>query len=115
MRSRPSWSCSGSAPHSTAEIVAILSTVEATGRRVLDGLEALPPPPGRAAARVRRMLSLYEKTYALDQAALAAIRRGDHLGLLRILQQEAPLVERGDEIARDLNANVCAAGVFADR
>ena len=99
---------------SAAEVLDILSTVEATGRRVLDELEALPPPPGRAAARVRRMLSLYEKAYALDQAAVAAIRRRDRAGLVRILRREIPLSERGDAIARDLDANVCADGIFAD-
>jgi hypothetical protein len=99
---------------SAPEILDILSSVEATGRRVLDELEALPPPPGRAAVRVRRMLSLYEKTYALDQAAVTSIRRGDRAGLIRILKREIPLSERGDEIARNLDANVCADGVFAD-
>jgi hypothetical protein len=99
---------------SAAEIIDILSSVEATGRRVLNELEALPQPPGRAAARVKRMLSLYERTYALDQKAFAAIRRGDRAGLARILRREIPLSERGDEIARDLDANVCADGIFAD-
>ena len=99
---------------SAAEIIDILSGVEATGRRVLDELEALPPPPGRAAARVKRMLSLYEQTYALDQQAFAAIQRGDRAGLARILRREISLSERGDEIARDLDANVCADGIFAD-
>jgi hypothetical protein len=61
------------------------------------------------------MLSLYEQAYALDQEAFAAIRRGDRAGVLRILRREIPLGERGDEIARDLDANVCADGVFADR
>jgi hypothetical protein len=100
---------------SMPEILDIAAKVEVEGRRVLDELEALPPPPGRAATRVRRMLSLYEQAYALDEAALAAIRRGDRAGLLRILRREIPLSERGDEIARDLDAHVCADGVFADR
>jgi hypothetical protein len=82
---------------------------------VLDKLEALPRPPGRAGVRVRCMLGLYEKAYTLDREAFAAIRRGDRPRLVRILRQELPLVGRGDAIARDLNANVCADGVFADR
>ena len=98
-----------------AEVLDIVSKVGAEGRRILDDLEALPPPPGRAAKRVKRMLSLYEQAYALDQEAFAAIRRGDRAGVLRILRREIPLGERGDEIARDLDANVCADGVFADR
>ena len=43
------------------------------------------------------------------------MRGGDRPGLVRILRQEFPFVERADAIARDLNANVCADGVFADR
>ena len=78
-------------------------------------LEALSPPPGRTARRVRRMLDLYDKAFALDQAAFAALRSGDQAGLVRILQREIPLGERGDAIARDLGANVCADGIFADR
>jgi hypothetical protein len=101
--------------HSTVEILNILASAEVAERRVLDELEALPRPPGRAGARVRRMLGLYEKAYALDREAFAAIRGGDHPRLFRIVEQELPLVERADEIARDLNANVCADGVFADR
>jgi hypothetical protein len=101
--------------HSAAEILDILARAEVAGRTVLDKLEALPRPPGRAGVRVRRMLALYEKAYALDQEAFAAIRRGDRPSLDRILEQELPLVERGDEITRDLNANVCADGIFADR
>jgi hypothetical protein len=61
------------------------------------------------------MLALYEKAYSLDQEAFAAIRHGDHARLVRILRQEIPLSERGDEIARGLNANVCADGPFAGR
>jgi hypothetical protein len=101
--------------HSAAEILDILARAEVAGRTVLDKLEALRPPPGRAGVRVRRMLSLYERAYSLDQEAFAAIRRGDRPRLVRLLEQELPLVQRGDEIARDLNANVCADGVFADR
>jgi len=100
---------------SRAEALDILSSVEVRGRRVLDELEALQPPPGRTARRVRRMLALYEKTYALDREAFAVLRRGDRSALARILRQEIPLSEQGDEIARDLGANVCADGVFADR
>jgi hypothetical protein len=99
---------------SAAEVVDILSRVSAESRRVLDELAALPPPLGRSATRVRRMLSLYEQAYALDQAAFAAIRRGDRAGVIRVLRREIPLSERGDEIARGLDANVCADGVFAD-
>jgi hypothetical protein len=99
---------------SAAEVIDILSRFEVEGRRVLDGLEALAPPPGRAATRVKRMLSLYEQTYALDQQAFAAIRHADRAGLVRILRREIPLSERGDAIARDLDANVCADGIFAD-
>jgi hypothetical protein len=61
------------------------------------------------------MLGLYEKTYALDQQAFEALRRGDRAGVARILRKEGPLSEQGDAIARDLGANVCADGVFADR
>jgi|GEM_PF-5930316 len=61
------------------------------------------------------MLGLYEKTYGLDQEAFEALRLGDRAGVARILQREGPLSEQGDEIARDLGANVCADGVFADR
>jgi hypothetical protein len=61
------------------------------------------------------MLGLYEKTYALDREAFDALRRGDRAGVARILQQEGPLRQQGDAIARDLGANVCADGVFADR
>ena len=82
---------------------------------MLDELEALQPPPGRTGRRVRRMLGLYEKTYALDQEAFDALRRGDRAGVARILRQEGPLSQQGDAIARDLGANVCADGVFADR
>jgi hypothetical protein len=99
--------------HSTAEVLDILARAEVAGRTVLDKLEALPRPPGRAGVRVRRMLGLYEKAYALDQEAFAAIRRGDRARLVRILEQEIPLAQRGDVIARDLGANVCADGVFA--
>lgn len=99
---------------SQAEALDILATVEFRGRSVLDELEALRPPPGRTARRIRRMLGLYEKTYALDQEAFAALRRSDRSGVARILQQEIPLAEQADEIARDLGANVCADGVFAD-
>ena len=81
----------------------------------MDELEALRTPPGRTGRRVRRMLGLYEKTYALDREAFDALRRGDRAGVARILRQEGPLSERGDAIARDLGANVCADGVFADR
>jgi hypothetical protein len=99
---------------SRAEVLAILSRIELQGRSVLDQLEALPPPPGRTARRVRRMLDLYEKTFALDQSALAALRSGDRAGVIRIVQRELPLSEQGDAIARDLGANVCADGIFAD-
>jgi hypothetical protein len=99
---------------SRAEVVDILSRVEAEGRRVLDKLEALPPPPGRTARRVQSMLLLYEKTFALDLSALAALRNGDRAGVVRIVRREIPLSERGAAIARDLGANVCADGIFAD-
>jgi hypothetical protein len=99
---------------SRAEVLAILSRIEVQGRSVLDKLEALPRPPGRTARRVRRMFDLYEKTFALDQSALAALRSGDRAGVIRIVQREIPLSERGDAIARDLGANVCADGMFAD-
>jgi hypothetical protein len=98
---------------SPTELLDLLETLEGTSRRVLDELEALPPPPGRA-ARVRRMLSLYEKAFALDQAAVEAIRRGDRPGFIRVVQRELRLGELGGAIARDLDANVCADGVFAD-
>ena len=100
---------------SRAQALDVLSTVEVRGRSVLDELEALRPPPGRTGRRVRRMLGLYEKTYALDREAFDALRRGDRAGVARILRQEGPLSEQGDAIARDLGANVCADGVFADR
>jgi hypothetical protein len=101
--------------HSRVEILDILASAEIGERRVLDELEALPRPPGRAGVRIGRMFSLYEKAYALDREAFAAMRGGDRSGLVRILRQELPFVERADAIARDLNANVCADGVFADR
>jgi hypothetical protein len=101
--------------HSTVEILDILASAEIAERRVLDELEALPRPPGRARVRIRRMFGLYEKAYALEREAFAAIRGGDHPRLARIVEQEFPFVQRADEIARDLNANVCADGVFADR
>ena len=80
----------------------------------MDKLAALPRPRGRTGRRVRSMLDLYEKTFALDQAAFAALRNGDRAGFVRIVQLEIPLSERGDAIARDLGANVCADGIFAD-
>jgi hypothetical protein len=98
---------------SPTEVVGIVSRVEVEGRRVLNELEALPPQPGRTAARVRRMLSLYEQTYALDVAATAALRRGDRAGFIRAVRRELPLGERGDAIARDLGADVCGED-FAD-
>jgi hypothetical protein len=99
---------------SRAEALDILSTIEVQGRSVLNRLEALQPPPGRTARRVRSLLDLYEKTFALDEAAFAALRNGDRAGFVRIVQREIPLSERGDAIARDLGANVCADGIFAD-
>jgi hypothetical protein len=60
------------------------------------------------------MFDLYEKTFALDQAAFAALRSGDRTGVIRIVRREIPLSEQGDAIARDLGANVCADGIFAD-
>jgi len=99
---------------SRGDALDILSTIEVQGRGVLDRLEALPRPPGRAARRIKYLLGLYEKTFALDQAAFAALTNGDRAGLVRILRQEIPLAEQGDAIARDLGANVCADGVFAD-
>jgi hypothetical protein len=92
---------------SPTEVVDVVSRAEVEARRVLDELEALPLPPGRAAARVRRMLSLYEQTYAFDRAATDAIRRGDRAGFIRAVRRELPLGERGDAIARDLGADVC--------
>jgi hypothetical protein len=99
---------------SQAEALDILSRIEVQGRSVLDKLEALPRPPGRTARRVRRMFDLYEKTFALDRSALAALRSGDRAGVVRIVRREIPLSEQGDAIARDLGANVCADGVFAN-
>jgi hypothetical protein len=99
---------------SQAEALDILSRIEVQGRSVLDKLEALPRPPGRTARRVKRMFDLYEKTFALDQAAFAALRSGDRAGVIRIVRREIPLSEQGDAIARDLGANVCADGIFAD-
>jgi hypothetical protein len=99
---------------SRAAALDILSTIEVQGRSVLGRLEALQAPPGRTARRVRSLLDLYEKTFALDEAAFAALRNGDRAGFVRIVQREIPLSERGDAIARDLGANVCADGIFAD-
>jgi hypothetical protein len=99
---------------SQAEALGTLSRIEVEGRSVLDQLEALPRPPGRTARRVKRMFDLYEKTFALDQAAFAALRSGDRAGVIRIVRREIPLSEQGDAIARDLGANVCADGIFAD-
>jgi hypothetical protein len=99
---------------SQAEALHILSRIEVQGRSVLDKLEALSRPPGRTARRVKRMFDLYEKTFALDQAAFAALRSGDRTGVIRIVRREIPLSEQGDAIARDLGANVCADGIFAD-
>ena len=101
--------------HSTAEILDILAGAEFAERRVLDELEALPRPPGRAGVRIRRMFGLYEKAYALEQDEFAVIRSGDHARLFHLVEQEFPLIEQADDIARGLNANVCADGVFADR
>ena len=101
--------------HSRLEILDTLAGAEVAERRVLDELEALPRPPGRAGARIRRMFGLYEQAYALEQEGFDAIRGGDRPRLVRILEQEFPFIERADGIARDLNANVCADGVFADR
>lgn len=101
--------------HSSVEILDILAGAEVAERRVLDELKAVPRPPGRAGARIRRMFGLYERAYALERDAFAAIRGGDHPRLVRIVEQEFPFVERADKIARGLNANVCADGVFADR
>jgi hypothetical protein len=55
------------------------------------------------------------KAYAFEPDEFAAIRAGDLPRLVRIVEQQLPFVDRADEIARDLNANVCADGVFADR
>jgi hypothetical protein len=99
---------------SLAEALDILGRAEVQGRSVMARLEALQPPPGRTARRVKRMLDLYDKAFALDQAAFVALRNGDRAGLVRILQREIPIGERGDAIARDLGATVCADGVFAD-
>jgi hypothetical protein len=99
---------------SQAEALDILSRIEVQGRSVLDKLEAVPRPPGRTARRVGRMFDLYEKTFALDQSALAALRSGDRAGVVRIVRREIPLSEQADAIARDLGANVCADGVFAN-
>jgi hypothetical protein len=101
--------------HSTAEVLDIFASAEVAERRVLDELEALPRPPGRARVRIRRMFALYEKAYAFEPDEFAAIRAGDLPRLVRIVEQQLPFVDRADEIARDLNANVCADGVFADR
>jgi hypothetical protein len=92
----------------------MITRIEDASRMVLRGLEALPPPPGRAAA-FKRMLSAYERGFALNEEMVAAFRRGQTAGVLRIIQRAARLNLEGDDIARDLGANVCADGIFADR
>jgi hypothetical protein len=99
---------------SRAEALDILGRVEVQGLTVMRKLEALSRPPGRTGRRVRRMLELYDKAFALDRAAFVALRSGDRARLVRILEQQTPIGLRGDAIARDLGAHVCADGVFAD-
>jgi hypothetical protein len=99
---------------SLPELRAMITRIEDASRTVLRGLEALPPPPGRAAA-FKRMLSAYEGGFALNEEMVAAFRRGQTAGVLRIIQRAARLNLEGDDIARDLGANVCADGIFADR
>jgi hypothetical protein len=101
--------------HSTAEILDIFASAEVAERRVLTELETLPRPPGRAGVRIRRMFGLYEKAYAQEPAEVAALRAGDRPRLARIVVQVLSFIDAADDIARDLGANVCADGVFADR
>jgi hypothetical protein len=100
--------------HSKLEMLDILASAEVAERRVLDELEALPRPPGRTRVRIRRMFGLYERAYALEREAFAALQAGDRSRLARVLEQELPLAERADEIVYDLNAKVCG-DAFADR
>jgi len=90
----------------------MISRIEDASRTVLKGLEALPPPPGRTAA-FRRMLAAYEQGFALDEEMVAALRRGQTAGFLPLIQRAARLNLKGDDIARELDASVCADGIFA--
>jgi hypothetical protein len=98
---------------SAGEFFDVLSTTQGESRAVLSELEALPPPPGRAAS-FQRMVRAYEAGSSLGDEAVAALRRGDAAGALRIVQRALRVGEHGDEVARNLGAYVCADGIFAD-
>jgi hypothetical protein len=98
---------------SLPELLDMISRIETATRRVLSDLEALPPPPGRAAA-FKRMLRAYERGFAVNEQMVAALRRGQLAGVPRMLRRATQLNLQGDDIARRLDANVCADGIFAD-
>ena len=98
---------------SIPELLAMISRIEDANRTVLNDLEALPPPPGRRAA-FKRMLSAYEKGFAQNEEMVAALRRGQTAAVLPMIRRAARLNIEGDDIARELGANVCADGMFAD-
>jgi hypothetical protein len=97
---------------SLPQLLQMISRIENASRTVLQNLKALPPPPGRAAA-FTRMLRAYEQGFALEEEMVAAPRRGQIAGVLPLIQRAARLNVKGDDIARDLDANVCADGIFA--
>jgi hypothetical protein len=98
---------------SIPELLAMISRIEDANRTVLNDLEALPPPPGRRAA-FKRMLSAYERGFAQNEEMVAALRRGQTAAVLPMIRRAARLNIEGDDIARELGANVCADGMFAD-
>jgi hypothetical protein len=98
---------------SLPELLDMISRIEDANRRVLGGLEALPPPPGRAAA-FRRMLRAYERGFVVNEQMVAALRSGRLADVPRLLERAAQLNLQGDDVARGLGPTVCADGIFAD-
>ena len=94
------------------QLLALFSKLEPIEADYLGQLRALPTPR-HDAAKVQKMLELTAQELAINNDAVAAFRRNDQAGFLRLLKQELRLGARTDAIAAALGAAVCAQDSFS--
>jgi hypothetical protein len=94
-------------PTSTAEYLPYVKRQVAMIHVGIAKIRALKPPAGKA-AKVREMLGHYDAMVAVDNAVLAAAKRGNLAKIQRIFPRIRTERLAGDEIAAALGANDCA-------
>jgi hypothetical protein len=97
-------------PSEAFALLSNLLTIETNGVQRLHAL----PAPWYDAAKIRKLLDLFDQGVADDRALFSALRRNDGATVRRLTRHEARLGERATPIAAGLGADICADDTIWD-